>query len=185
MMFARSYLSVFTYFCDHDNEIQKGKALLYEFDDVMEHGFTGVCRTVFQKEWHEHCTMALAPYVVGKETWSLIGDTILQERNWKRKARGALCIAPRQFGKSFSVAWIIVALCCVRSTKQVVLSTADRISKEMREKVVDLLGHTTLAYQDKTTRKGFDPSENLFIRNKKGDLSRISFFPSQSKIIQY
>ena len=84
-----------------------GETNLRRFEDILENGFKWK-RHRFQREFHEEITKALAESIVGEKDWEQVGARLIKQRGWTKIAKMVLGKAPRRFGKSVSIGYVVV-----------------------------------------------------------------------------
>ena len=86
------------------------------FEETLENGFgRNWRRERVQREYHDLCTNALAPVILGDD-WDRDGPDLSRARGWIFRSHLVVCKTPRRFGKSVATAMIMAALAVAFST---------------------------------------------------------------------
>ena len=155
------------------NQDIPGEAKLRQFENILN--AFNYERHVFQREFHDIITKALAESIVG-EDWNIIGPKLMAKRDWKKRSKCAMALAPRRFGKSVSIAMTVVAYAVVRpDSVQSIFSTGRRASANL----LDLCKKFAIELNLNIEK---DNMEELFIKHPDGKMSKIFSYPANAKV---
>lgn len=150
-----------------------GEANLRRFEEILN--MFKYKRHVFQREFHDIITKALAESIVG-EDWSMIGPKLMRKRDWRKRSKCAMALAPRRFGKSVSIAMVCVAYAMVKpGSVQSIFSTGRRASAHL----LDLCKKFAIELDLNIDRSN---QEELWIKHPDGTMSKIFSYPANAKI---
>lgn len=133
-----------------------GEQRFMAMEQTLETGFGSYWkRSIVQREFHNLCSSALAPIILGAD-YDRLWDIISASRGWKRvRSKMVLCRASRRFGKSVGVAQLTTAVAEVMFLYPLpgvgiyniaVFSTCARISDFMSEYVLVFMKLRGLPY---------------------------------------
>jgi hypothetical protein len=154
-------------------ESLSGEIRLRQFENILNS--FAYERHVFQREFHDIITKALAELIVG-EDWNIIGPRLMQKRSWKKRSKCAMAMAPRRFGKSVSIAMIVVAFAIVKKgSTQSIFSTGRRASSNLLE-ICKKFAIEVGAIIER------DNMEELWIVHDDKSISKIFSYPANAKV---
>jgi hypothetical protein len=154
-------------------ESLSGEIRLRQFENILNS--FAYERHVFQREFHDIITKALAELIVG-EDWNIIGPRLMQKRSWKKRSKCAMAMAPRRFGKSVSIAMIVVAFAIVKKgSTQSIFSTGRRASSNLLE-ICKKFAIEVGAVIER------DNMEELWIVHDDKSISKIFSYPANAKV---
>lgn len=136
----------------------------------------------FQMEFMDLISQIVAPNIVGPK-WNLIGSRLSRQYNWKleRGAKLGLGQAPRRFGKTVSIASLMVNYCLeVPGAIVSAFTTSKRTSQLLKKKVLQLIIESGFA--NYILRYG---EEVVIMRHPERPWERpaiMSFYPSNPRI---
>lgn len=168
------------------NVIVDGEIKLRNFMERFISGFRFGTKPLrfgeFQMEFMDLCAQVVAPNIVGPK-WDIIGPKICKQLKWKlqRGAKLVLGQAPRRFGKTVSIAALMVnyALEVVGAVESA-FTTSKRTSQNLKKKVLQMIVES--GYGPYIVRYG---EEVVMLRNPEKESDRpsiMSFYPSNHKI---
>ena len=162
------------------------------FEHVIENGFEKPLAP-FQRLFSQRVIKLFAPDIIGAREWDMMGAKLCTERKWGKMYKVVVAVAPRQYGKSFVVARIIVVRMeafirfgnCDTFDKQAIYSNGKRASTFLRENVVTCLRERNMlqSHMIDTLKQ-----EEIILTVNKGTFnvarSKGMFFPSNPKTLR-
>lgn len=115
----------------------QGDAILADVERTLDD--FGIERSPDQKRFHVAFVEACLPHLYGTE-WSTAAARVLTERGLRRLEPEVLCITPRRWGKTWSVAMFVAAmLLCVPGIRIAIFSTGKRASSSLTDTIREFL----------------------------------------------
>ena len=168
--------------------ILPGEARLRKFEEILENGYV-YTRHIFQKEFHDEIVKAMGESIVGDD-WARVGPYLSQQRGWTKTGKAVMGMAPRRFGKSISVAQVVIARAevmivhdpVVQEDVQAIFSTGRRASTNLLQYCYHMalergLGPRIRKFNDETLWiAGGEPGDPT------PPMAKIYSYPSNAKI---
>jgi hypothetical protein len=115
----------------------RGDAVLVDLERTLDS--FGYTRSVDQKIFHTAFVEACLPHLYGDE-WPSACARVLTERKLERLQPEVLCITPRRWGKTWSVAMFVCAMMmCVPGIRIAIFSTGKRASSNLTDTIREFL----------------------------------------------
>lgn len=151
-------------------------------DSFVDVGNKKLTRHKFQVHAHKQFQRAILPLLL-KDDLDKMLERVLRENKWSDIKQQVLCVWPRRYGKTFSVAMFVVATAMsVEAIEQSIFSTGRRASKKLLELILKFL--TMVIHLDPTLKIEQCNQETIWIRGPHGlnDVRKISSYPSKVNI---
>lgn len=119
----------------------KGMDLLNRFERFLEKvDELYMSRSISQRDFHKHFTVACLPHIVGEEEWERHRSVFLKKMEEDEFKSEVMVTTPRRFGKTTAVAMFVAGLmCCCERMWCSIFSTGKRASKSLMQQIKEVI----------------------------------------------